>query len=71
MWNTAILLALEGGGLKLDQAGMRISIPKFKYLWVLFMSKGRLEREIDKRIGAVSAVMQSTSLLSPMFMGSE
>lgn len=35
------------------------------------MSKGRLEREIDKRIGAVSAVMQSTSLLSLVVMGSE
>ncbi len=30
----------------------------FKYLGVLFTSEGRLEWEIDRRIGATSAVMQ-------------
>lgn len=30
----------------------------FKYLGFLFMSDGRLEREIDRWIGAASALMQ-------------
>ncbi|KAI3374986.1 hypothetical protein L3Q82_021513 [Scortum barcoo] len=30
-----------------------------KYLGVLFTSEGKMEREIDKRIGAASAVMRS------------
>ena len=30
----------------------------FKYLGVLFTSEGRMEREIDRRIGAASAVMR-------------
>uniref|UniRef100_A0A8C6PHS8 Reverse transcriptase domain-containing protein n=1 Tax=Nothobranchius furzeri TaxID=105023 RepID=A0A8C6PHS8_NOTFU len=33
-------------------------VVEFKYLWVLFTSEGKLEREIDRRIGAASAVMQ-------------
>lgn len=30
---------------------------EFKYLGVLFKSKGKMNQEIDKRIGAASAVM--------------
>ncbi|KAI3361009.1 hypothetical protein L3Q82_012904, partial [Scortum barcoo] len=32
-------------------------VEEFKYLGVLFMSEGKMEREIDRRIGAASAVM--------------
>ena len=31
---------------------------EFKYLSVLFMSEGKTEREVDRRIGAALAVMQ-------------
>ncbi|XP_054621698.1 uncharacterized protein vopp1b isoform X1 [Dunckerocampus dactyliophorus] len=34
-------------------------VEEFRYLGVLFTSEGRMEREIDKRIGAASAVMQT------------
>uniref|UniRef100_A0A8C6MJS2 Reverse transcriptase domain-containing protein n=1 Tax=Nothobranchius furzeri TaxID=105023 RepID=A0A8C6MJS2_NOTFU len=34
-------------------------VEEFKYLRVLFMSEGKLEREIDRRIGAASAVMRA------------
>uniref|UniRef100_A0A8C6LRX0 Reverse transcriptase domain-containing protein n=1 Tax=Nothobranchius furzeri TaxID=105023 RepID=A0A8C6LRX0_NOTFU len=34
-------------------------VEEFKYLGVLFMSEGKLEREIDRRIGAASAVMRA------------
>ncbi|KAI3369149.1 hypothetical protein L3Q82_026109 [Scortum barcoo] len=34
-------------------------VEEFKYLGVLFTSEGKMEREIDRRIGAASAVMQS------------
>ncbi|KAK3567029.1 hypothetical protein QTP86_008977 [Hemibagrus guttatus] len=34
-------------------------VEEFKYLGVLFTSEGRMDREIDKRIGAVAAVMWS------------
>ncbi|KAK0142406.1 hypothetical protein N1851_019850 [Merluccius polli] len=34
-------------------------VEEFKYLGVLFRSEGRLEREIDRRIGAASAVMRT------------
>ncbi|XP_077441792.1 uncharacterized protein LOC144063805 [Vanacampus margaritifer] len=34
-------------------------VEEFKYLGVLFTSEARLEREIDRRIGAASAVMQT------------
>ncbi|TWW71177.1 hypothetical protein D4764_17G0006600 [Takifugu flavidus] len=34
-------------------------VEKFKYLGVLFTSEGRMEQEIDRRIGAASAVMQT------------
>ncbi|KAI3375063.1 hypothetical protein L3Q82_021584, partial [Scortum barcoo] len=32
---------------------------EFKYLGVLFTSEGKMEREIDRRIGGASTVMQS------------
>ncbi|TWW71551.1 hypothetical protein D4764_16G0000480 [Takifugu flavidus] len=32
-------------------------VEKFKYLGVLFTSEGKMEQEIDRRIGAASAVM--------------
>ncbi len=34
-------------------------VEEFKYLGVLFTTKGRMEREIDRRIGAVAAAMRS------------
>ncbi|TWW66932.1 hypothetical protein D4764_20G0009640 [Takifugu flavidus] len=34
-------------------------VEEFKYLRILFTSKGRMEREIDRRIGATSAVMRA------------
>jgi hypothetical protein len=34
-------------------------VEEFKYLGVLFTSEGRIEREIERRIGAASAVMRS------------
>ncbi|KAI3360392.1 hypothetical protein L3Q82_002306 [Scortum barcoo] len=34
-------------------------VEEFKYLGVLFMSEGKMEREIDRWIGAASAVMRS------------
>ncbi|XP_061647372.1 uncharacterized protein LOC133486367 [Phyllopteryx taeniolatus] len=34
-------------------------VKEFKYLGVLFTSEGRMEREIDRRIGAASAVMRT------------
>ncbi|KAK7881170.1 hypothetical protein WMY93_029579 [Mugilogobius chulae] len=44
---------LRVGGESLPQ------VAEFKYLGVLFTSEGRMEREIDRRIDAASAVMQS------------
>ncbi|KAI3351127.1 hypothetical protein L3Q82_005606 [Scortum barcoo] len=37
-------------------------VEEFKYLGVLFTSEGKMEREIDRRIGAASAVMRSVYL---------
>ncbi|KAK5881282.1 hypothetical protein CesoFtcFv8_022100 [Champsocephalus esox] len=34
-------------------------VKEFKYLWVLFSSKGTMEREMGWRIGAAGAVLQS------------
>ncbi|KAI3353926.1 hypothetical protein L3Q82_005127 [Scortum barcoo] len=34
-------------------------VEEFKYLEVLFTSEGKMEREIDRQIGAASAVMRS------------
>ncbi len=44
---------LQVGGVLLPQ------VEEFKYLGILFMSEGRMEREIDRRIGAASAVMRA------------
>ncbi len=44
---------LQVGGEVLPQ------VDEFKYLGVLFTSEGRMEREIDRRIGAASAVVRS------------
>ncbi len=44
---------LQVGGVLLPQ------VEEFKYLGVLFTSEGRMEREIERRIGAASAVMRS------------
>ena len=38
---------------------MLLQAEEFKYLGVLFMSEGKMEQEIDKRIGAASAVMRT------------
>ncbi|TWW73381.1 hypothetical protein D4764_15G0007750 [Takifugu flavidus] len=50
-------------------------VEEFKYLGVLFTSEGRMEQEIDRQIGAASAVMRdsqftgrSSFLPSPMVM---
>jgi len=32
---------------------------EFKYLWVLYMSEGKMEREMDRHIGAASEVMRA------------
>ncbi|TWW70800.1 hypothetical protein D4764_17G0002830 [Takifugu flavidus] len=34
-------------------------VEEFKYLGILFTSEGRMEREIDRQIGAASAVMRA------------
>ena len=34
-----------------------LQVEEFKYLGVLFMSEGKIEREIDRQIGAASTVM--------------
>ncbi|KAK3564367.1 hypothetical protein QTP86_017329 [Hemibagrus guttatus] len=36
-----------------------LQVEEFKYLGVLFTSEGRMDHEIDRRIGAAAAVMQS------------
>ncbi|KAK3510413.1 hypothetical protein QTP70_005909 [Hemibagrus guttatus] len=38
---------------------VRPQVEEFKYLGVLFTSEGRMDREIDRRIGAAAAVMRS------------
>ncbi len=48
-----VAFPLQVGGVLLPQ------VEEFKYLGVLFTSEGRMEREIDRRIGAASAVMRS------------
>ncbi|KAK3516360.1 hypothetical protein QTP70_009415 [Hemibagrus guttatus] len=48
-----VACTLQIGGEVLPQ------VEEFKYLRVLFMSEGRMDREIDRRIGAAAAVMQS------------
>ncbi|KAI3361882.1 hypothetical protein L3Q82_002204 [Scortum barcoo] len=50
----------EKGGCPLQVGGEVLpQVEEFKYLGVLFTSEGKIEREIDRRIGAASAVMRS------------
>ncbi|CAM4428457.1 unnamed protein product [Leuciscus chuanchicus] len=48
-------------GEEVEQVGGELlpQVEEFKYLGVLFTSEGRMEREIDRRIGAASAVMRA------------
>ncbi|KAK3541270.1 hypothetical protein QTP86_019416 [Hemibagrus guttatus] len=48
-----VACTLQVGGEVLPQ------VEDFKYLRVLFTSDGRMDREIDRRIGAAAAVMRS------------
>ncbi|KAK3556221.1 hypothetical protein QTP70_006736 [Hemibagrus guttatus] len=48
-----VACTLQVGGEVLPQ------VEEFKYLEVLFTSEGRMDREIDRRIGAAAAVMRS------------
>ncbi|KAK3544844.1 hypothetical protein QTP86_027517 [Hemibagrus guttatus] len=48
-----VTCTLQVGGEVLPQ------VEEFKYLGVLFTSEGRMDREIDRRIGAAAAVMRS------------
>ncbi|KAK3548334.1 hypothetical protein QTP70_010189 [Hemibagrus guttatus] len=48
-----VACTLHVGGEVLSQ------VEEFKYLGVLFTSEGRMDREIDRRIGAAAAVMRS------------
>ncbi|KAK3573216.1 hypothetical protein QTP86_015137, partial [Hemibagrus guttatus] len=48
-----VACTLQVGGEVLPQ------VEEFKYLGVLFTSEGRMDREIDRRIGAATAVMRS------------
>ncbi|KAK3575180.1 hypothetical protein QTP86_020916, partial [Hemibagrus guttatus] len=48
-----VACTLQVGGEVLPQ------VEEFKYLGVLFTSEGRMDREIDRRIGAEAAVMRS------------
>ncbi|KAI3376768.1 hypothetical protein L3Q82_000370 [Scortum barcoo] len=48
-----VVCPLRVGGEVLPQ------VEEFKYLGVLFTSEGKMEREIDRRIGAESTVMRS------------
>ncbi|KAI3376638.1 hypothetical protein L3Q82_017071 [Scortum barcoo] len=50
---------LQVGGEVLPQ------VEEFKYLGVLFTSEGKIEREIDRRIGAASAVMRCGRCTGP------
>ncbi|KAK3571508.1 hypothetical protein QTP86_012854 [Hemibagrus guttatus] len=48
-----VACTLQVGGEVLPQ------VEEFKYLGVLFTSEGRMDRELDRRIGAAAAVMRS------------
>ncbi|KAK3538143.1 hypothetical protein QTP70_032395 [Hemibagrus guttatus] len=48
-----VACTLQVGGALLSQ------VEEFKYLGVLFTSEGRMDHEIDRRIGAAAAVMRS------------
>ena len=51
-----MVCSLQVGGEFLPQ------VEEFKYLGVLFTSEGRMEREIDRRIGAAAAVRRKAKL---------
>ncbi|KAI3353207.1 hypothetical protein L3Q82_019757 [Scortum barcoo] len=46
-------------------------VEEFKYLGVLFTSEGKMEREIDRRIGAASAVVAKMRIGVPDRRGGE
>ncbi|KAK3517717.1 hypothetical protein QTP70_016386 [Hemibagrus guttatus] len=58
------VVLLVSSGLDLQHAlgrwrGGPPQVEEFKYLGILFTSEGRMDREIDRRIGAAAAVMRS------------
>ncbi|KAK3510619.1 hypothetical protein QTP70_011885 [Hemibagrus guttatus] len=58
-----VVCTLQVGGEVLPQ------VEEFKYLGVLFTSEGKMDREIDRRIGAAAAVMRS--MYRPVVMKKE
>ena len=52
-----MVLSWKKGGLSPLGGGERAA--EFKYLGVLFTSEGKREREIDRRMGAASALTQA------------
>ncbi|KAI3351207.1 hypothetical protein L3Q82_005760 [Scortum barcoo] len=52
-----VLMASSGQDLQHVGGEVLPQVEEFKYLGVLFTSEGKIEREIDRRIGAASAVM--------------
>ncbi|KAK3573041.1 hypothetical protein QTP86_012223 [Hemibagrus guttatus] len=54
-------VAVQGGAdrSRPDKGGLHPQVEEFKYLGVLFTSEGRMDHEIDRRIGAAAAVMRS------------
>ena len=57
-WLLIWIPQLTQGKIKLVMIRFNLSqVEEFKYLGVLFTSEGRMEREIDGRIGAASAVL--------------
>ncbi len=55
----AMVPSRKKGACPLQVGGEVLPVDEFKYLGVLFTREGRMEREIDRRIGAASAVVQS------------
>ncbi|KAK3538434.1 hypothetical protein QTP86_002334, partial [Hemibagrus guttatus] len=55
----AMVLDWKNVACTLQVGGVLPQVEEFKYLWVFFMSEGRMDREIDRRIGAAAAVMRS------------
>ncbi|TWW66772.1 hypothetical protein D4764_20G0008040 [Takifugu flavidus] len=49
----------EAAGMRISTSKSKSMVEEFKYLRILFTSEGRMEREIDRRIGAASAVMHA------------
>ncbi|KAK3532757.1 hypothetical protein QTP86_028126 [Hemibagrus guttatus] len=56
-WATRVVVPLFKKGDR--RVGGEFLVEEFKYLGVLFMSEGRMDREIDRWIGAAAAVMRS------------